>query len=132
MPISKILSVFFDPLKRKDWVDRFAQQQDLEVISELDKIYWIHFKLPFFMSDRDYVLELKGEANDKLKVLVARIKSVLNSKKGLDDCDIVMMLRLQNERMHGSFLPSAREYYEYFGLTPDKLKMAKEDVIIMH
>jgi len=53
-------------------------------------------------------------------------------KKGLKDCDIVMMLRLQNERMHGSFLPSAREYYEYFGLTPDKLKMAKKDALIMH
>ena len=43
-----------------------------------------------------------------------------------------MMLRLQNERMHGCFLPSAREYYEYFGLTPDKLKMAKNDALIMH
>ena len=42
-------------------------------------------------------------------------------KKGLDKCDIVMMLRLQNERMHGSFLPSPREYYEYYGLTQDKL-----------
>ena len=48
-------------------------------------------------------------------------------KKGLDNCDIVMMLRLQNERMQGSFLPSAREYYEFFGLTPDKLKMAKKN-----
>ena len=38
-----------------------------------------------------------------------------------------MMLRLQNERMHGSFLASTREYYEYFGLTPDKLEFAKND-----
>ena len=38
-------------------------------------------------------------------------------EKGLESCDIVMMLRLQNERMQGSFLPSKREYYEYFGLT---------------
>ena len=53
-------------------------------------------------------------------------------KKGLENCDIVMMLRLQNERMHGSFLPSAREYYEYFGLTPDKLAVAKKDALIMH
>ncbi len=59
-------------------------------------------------------------------------KSFNDMKKGLDKCDIVMMLRLQNERMHGSFLPSAREYYEYFGLTPDKLKMAKKDALIMH
>ena len=53
-------------------------------------------------------------------------------KKGLDNCDIVMMLRLQNERMQGTFLPSAREYYEYFGLTPDKMAMAKKNALIMH
>ena len=53
-------------------------------------------------------------------------------KKGLDNCDIVMMLRLQNERMQGSFLPSAREYYEYFGLTPDKMAKAKKEALIMH
>ena len=60
------------------------------------------------------------------------VKSFTTMKKGLAGCDIVMMLRLQNERMQGSFLPSAREYYEYFGLTPDKLKMAKKDALIMH
>ena len=53
-------------------------------------------------------------------------------KKGLKNCDIVMMLRLQNERMSSSFLASNREYYEYYGLTPDKLSHAKEDVLIMH
>ena len=60
------------------------------------------------------------------------VKAFTDMKKGLDKCDIVMMLRLQNERMQGSFLPSAREYYEFFGLTPDKLKMAKKDALIMH
>jgi len=53
-------------------------------------------------------------------------------KKGLKDCDIVMMLRLQNERMNSSFLASNREYYEYYGLTPDKLDYAKNDALIMH
>ena len=53
-------------------------------------------------------------------------------KKGLKDCDIVMMLRLQNERMNNSFLASNREYYEYYGLTPDKLDCAKNDALIMH
>jgi len=53
-------------------------------------------------------------------------------KKGLKDCDIVMMLRLQNERMQSSFLASNREYYEYYGLTPDKLDSAKSDALIMH
>jgi len=53
-------------------------------------------------------------------------------KKGLKDCDIVMMLRLQNERMTSSFLSSNREYYEYYGLTPDKLTYAKDNALIMH
>ena len=53
-------------------------------------------------------------------------------REGLKDSDIVMMLRLQNERMNSSFLSSNREYYEYYGLTPDKLNYAKDDVIIMH
>ena len=53
-------------------------------------------------------------------------------KKGLKDCDIVMMLRLQNERMNSSFLASNREYYEYYGLTPEKLDCAKNDALIMH
>ena len=53
-------------------------------------------------------------------------------REGLKDSDIVMMLRLQNERMNSSFLSSNREYYEYYGLTPDKLNYAKNDAIIMH
>jgi aspartate carbamoyltransferase catalytic subunit len=60
------------------------------------------------------------------------VKAFTDMKKGLDACDIVMMLRLQNERMQGSFLPSKREYYEYFGLTPEKLKYASKDALIMH
>ena len=60
------------------------------------------------------------------------VKSFTNMKKGLDRCDIVMMLRLQNERMQGSFLPSKREYYEFYGLTPEKLKFASKDALIMH
>ena len=53
-------------------------------------------------------------------------------KKGLKGCDIVMMLRLQNERMNSSFLSSNREYYEYYGLTYSKLNYAKADALIMH
>ena len=58
--------------------------------------------------------------------------SFSDMKKGLKDCDIVMMLRLQNERMTSSFLSSNREYYEYYGLTPEKLSYAKDDALIMH
>jgi aspartate carbamoyltransferase catalytic subunit len=52
--------------------------------------------------------------------------------QGLRDCDIVMMLRLQLERMHGSFVPSVREYFHFFGLDYEKLAVAKPDALIMH
>ena len=51
---------------------------------------------------------------------------------GLADADIVMMLRLQTERMQGSFVPSVREYFHLFGLTYEKLAAAKPDALIMH
>ncbi len=51
---------------------------------------------------------------------------------GLKDCDIVMMLRLQQERMQGSFVPSLREYFHYFGLDRQKLAMAKPNALVMH
>jgi aspartate carbamoyltransferase catalytic subunit len=50
----------------------------------------------------------------------------------LDGADVVMMLRVQNERMHGLFLPSVREYFMHFGLTPARLERAAPDVIVMH
>ena len=52
--------------------------------------------------------------------------------EGLKDCDVVIMLRLQNERMNGALLPSAGEYFRLYGLTPDKLALAKPDAIVMH
>jgi aspartate carbamoyltransferase catalytic subunit len=52
--------------------------------------------------------------------------------KGLEGCDIVMMLRLQRERMQGAYVPSTREYYHFFGLDHDKLSQAKPDALIMH
>jgi aspartate carbamoyltransferase catalytic subunit len=51
---------------------------------------------------------------------------------GLAGCDVVIMLRLQNERMKGALLPSAQEYFKFFGLTPQKLALAKPDAIVMH
>jgi aspartate carbamoyltransferase catalytic subunit len=53
-------------------------------------------------------------------------------RKGLKDCDIVMMLRLQTERMQGTFVPSIREYFHFYGLDREKLAMAKPDALIMH
>lgn len=51
---------------------------------------------------------------------------------GLEGCDIVMMLRLQRERMQGAYVPSTREYYHFFGLDHEKLSRAKPDALIMH
>ncbi|MES1981342.1 MAG: aspartate carbamoyltransferase catalytic subunit [Pseudomonadota bacterium] len=53
-------------------------------------------------------------------------------REGLRDVDVVMMLRLQNERMQGAALPSAQEYFKYYGLTQEKLALAKSDAIVMH
>lgn len=53
-------------------------------------------------------------------------------REGLRDVDVVIMLRLQNERMKGAMLPSEHEYYQLYGLTEEKLSMAKPDVTVMH
>ncbi|MBD3670277.1 MAG: aspartate carbamoyltransferase catalytic subunit [Gammaproteobacteria bacterium] len=52
--------------------------------------------------------------------------------EGLREVDVVIMLRLQKERMTGALLPSEHEYYKLYGLTPEKLAVAKEDAIVMH
>jgi aspartate carbamoyltransferase catalytic subunit len=53
-------------------------------------------------------------------------------REGLRDVDVVMMLRLQKERMDGGFIPSEREYYHRYGLDAEKLSYAKDDAIVMH
>jgi aspartate carbamoyltransferase catalytic subunit len=53
-------------------------------------------------------------------------------EEGIRGADVIIMLRLQNERMKGALLPSAEEYFRNYGLTPDKLRLAKPDAIVMH
>jgi aspartate carbamoyltransferase catalytic subunit len=53
-------------------------------------------------------------------------------REGLRGCDVVVMLRLQSERMKGALLPSAGEYFKHYGLTVDKLEVANPDAIVMH
>jgi aspartate carbamoyltransferase catalytic subunit len=64
---------------------------------------------------------------ERMGVIVAR-----SMAEGLKDADVVMMLRLQRERMEGAFVPSVREYFRYFGLDAEKLKAAKDDALVMH
>jgi aspartate carbamoyltransferase catalytic subunit len=52
--------------------------------------------------------------------------------EAIEGADVVMMLRIQQERMHGHFIPSSREYFALFGLTPERLRGAARDVIVMH
>jgi len=60
------------------------------------------------------------------------VKVFHDMREGIKDCDIVMMLRLQTERMHGGYFPSVREYFHFFGLDYEKLASAKPDALIMH
>jgi aspartate carbamoyltransferase catalytic subunit len=53
-------------------------------------------------------------------------------RQGLKDVDVVMTLRLQNERMQGALLPSPQEFFKFYGLTPDKLALARPGAIVMH
>ena len=55
-----------------------------------------------------------------------------NMEEGIRGCDVIIMLRLQNERMNGALLPSSHEYFKSYGLTPEKLQLAKPDAIVMH
>ena len=60
------------------------------------------------------------------------VKVFYNMKNGLKDVDIIIMLRLQLERMSGSFVPSIREYFRFYGLDREKLNFAKHDALILH
>jgi aspartate carbamoyltransferase catalytic subunit len=60
------------------------------------------------------------------------VRLFTNIDEGLKDVDVIIMLRLQNERMSGALLPSAQEYFKSYGLTPERLALAKPDAIVMH
>ncbi|MCX7227983.1 MAG: aspartate carbamoyltransferase catalytic subunit [Burkholderiales bacterium] len=60
------------------------------------------------------------------------VRTFTDMRAGLKDVDVVIMLRLQNERMRGALLPSAQEYFKHYGLTAEKLALAKPDAIVMH
>ncbi|MBC8428109.1 MAG: hypothetical protein H8D94_01410, partial [Candidatus Pelagibacter sp.] len=59
-------------------------------------------------------------------------KTYTNMKEGLKNTDIVMILRLQHERMQGAHIPSAKEYFKFYGLDRIKLSFAKENALVMH
>ena len=60
------------------------------------------------------------------------VRACTDMEEGLDGVDVVMMLRLQRERMQGALIPSEQEYFNLYGLTPAKLARAAKDAIVMH
>ncbi|WP_296944261.1 aspartate carbamoyltransferase catalytic subunit [uncultured Massilia sp.] len=60
------------------------------------------------------------------------VRVFTDMEEGLKDVDVIIMLRLQNERMSGALLPSAGEYFKSYGLTPERLALARPDAIVMH
>jgi aspartate carbamoyltransferase catalytic subunit len=73
---------------------------------------------PTLMPDREYIKK-------------AGVKAYTDMRKGIKNADIVMVLRLQQERMNGSYVPSQREYYKFYGLDSEKMEFAKPDAKIM-
>jgi len=67
---------------------------------------------------------------DGLEQMGVRVFTRLD--EGIRGADVIIMLRLQNERMRGALLPSAQEYFRNYGLTPERLRLAKPDAIVMH
>jgi aspartate carbamoyltransferase catalytic subunit len=60
------------------------------------------------------------------------VKATSRVDEAVEDADVIMMLRIQLERMEGAFFPSLREYFNVFGMTEARVKRAKTDAIIMH
>lgn len=60
------------------------------------------------------------------------VRVFTNMDEGLKDVDVIIMLRVQNERINGALLPSTQEFFKNYGLTPERLALAKPDAIVMH
>src|SRR3954467_9828841 len=60
------------------------------------------------------------------------VRATTSIDEAVEGADVIMMLRIQHERMHGHFIPSVREYFAMFGLTPERLRRAAGDAIVMH
>jgi len=67
---------------------------------------------------------------DKIEEMSVEVFSVM--EEGVKDADVIMMLRLQRERMQSAFIPSMREYFHFFGLNRQRLQLARPDCIVMH
>ena len=84
--VGNIISIYTDSSTQKDWVDRYDASGNLKIMDPLERIYWIHFGLPFPISDRDYVLHVNAELDHEKRTFTSRIKSVDHPGRPEDDC----------------------------------------------
>jgi len=84
--IGKLVAVFADRNQRQFWVDRYADSTTIEKPGPFSEIYWIKFKLPAVISDRDYVLRADGAVDAANHAFTVNIKSVDDPRKGKDSC----------------------------------------------
>jgi hypothetical protein len=106
VPIGKLLAVFKDPQQRKFWVDRYVEHKTFTQSGD-SETYWIHFHVPWPISDRDYVLRAEGKRNAEKRIYTVNIKSVEVKSKPEDDCCV-------RAQVYGT-------YYEFTAL-PDSNK----------
>lgn len=86
IPIGKVIAAYADTNLRRDWVDRWHSDAELDVRSSTERTFWIRFGLPWPVSDRDYVLHLNAHMDHDKREFVARLNSVDHAKKPKQDC----------------------------------------------
>lgn len=109
--IGQVMTTFIDETQRSKWVDRYAAHRTLAK-TDRTQTYWIHFSLPFPISDRDYVLYSEGHPDPAKKVVITKIKSVVNPKAPEDDCCV-------RAEVYGT-------YYKFEALPGGKTKLTVE------
>lgn len=109
--IGQIMTVFLDHRQRKNWVAKYADDKNLEKGAGFQE-YWIHFKAPFPVSDRDYVLRSDGYPDADKRTYTCKIKSVNRKDAPENDCCV-------RAKLHGT-------YYRFEALPGGKTRMTVE------
>ena len=92
----------------------------------------IAYEATLVSDDAPYDQFRAGNPSAITKQQLMGVRVFTDMNEGLKGVDVIIMLRLQNERMTGALLPSAQEYFKKYGLTPERLALARPDAIVMH
>ncbi|MCO4762361.1 MAG: hypothetical protein KC502_12700 [Myxococcales bacterium] len=110
--IAKVIAVFANPKSRSKWVDLWDDDQELHVVSKLERKYWIRFNLPFPVSDRDYVLRTKATLFEKKRIFTAKIHSIKHPRAKKKSCCVRGKVE--------------RTYYKFEGLPGERTRLTVE------